>query len=130
MTFHRGYICKASLLKIKKVKINSWMVLMNFLPVWVLVCLFRSNVSLNPFPQKVQRYLLVSLWHFMCLLRRRCKVKALPQTLQANLLGSVSLLNGGSFSTSFFSGTSATIGFLIPWPPFINSRGASVGIPN
>ena len=26
-----------------------------FAPVWVLVCLFKSNVSLKPFPQKVQR---------------------------------------------------------------------------
>jgi len=37
------------------------------LPVCVLVCLLRSNVSLNPFPQNVQRNLFTSLWHLRCL---------------------------------------------------------------
>lgn len=83
-------------------------------PVWVLVCLFRSNVSLKPLPQNVQRYLLVSLWHFICLFSSLWRVKALPHVRHANLLGSDSHRSGGSFSVSFFSGTSATMGFLIP----------------
>lgn len=41
------------------------------LPVWVRTCLFRSKVSLKPFPQKVHKCLLVSLWHLMCLFNIR-----------------------------------------------------------
>ena len=58
-----------------------------FLPVCVLVCLFKSNVSLKPFPQKVHRYRLTSLWHFMCRLRSLCKEKLLSQARHWNLLG-------------------------------------------
>ena len=101
-----------------------------FLPVCVRVCLFRSKVSLNPFPQKVQRYLFVSLWHFIWRLRSLCSVKVFAQIRQANLDGSDSHRSGGSFSKCLLStGASEAIGFLIPWPPFINSRGASGGIP-
>ena len=63
-----------------------------FLPVCVRVWRFKSKVSLNPLPQKVQRYLLTSLWHFMCLLRSLCNVKLLSQDRQRNLLGSLSHL--------------------------------------
>ena len=42
-------------------------------PVWVLVCRFRSNVSLKPLPQNVHKYLLISEWHLECRLSSLCK---------------------------------------------------------
>ena len=51
------------------------------LPVCVRVCRFRSKVSLNPLPQKVQRYRFTSLWHFMCRLSSRCSVNVFWHTL-------------------------------------------------
>ena len=101
-----------------------------FLPVCVRVCLFRSKVSLNPLPQKVQRYLFTSLWHFMCRLSSRCKVKLLSQVLHRNLLGSASHLTGGSLSVSGLTGASSARGFLSPCPPLMSSRGVSRGMPS
>ena len=100
-----------------------------FLPVCVLVWRFRSKVSLKPFPQKVQRYLLVSLWHFMCRFSSRCRVNCLEHVLHWNLDGSESGLTGGSFS-SVLTIPSGDIGFLNPWPPLISSMGASGGMPS
>ena len=100
------------------------------LPVCVRVCLFKSKVSLNPFPQNVQRYRFTSLWHFMCRFRSRWSVKAFWQILHLNFEGSSSHRAGGSFSDSGLTGASRARGFLIPWPPFISSSGASGGIPN
>ena len=59
-------------------------------------------------------------------------MNALEQILQRNFEGSVSHRRGGSFSTSLagLGAVSETIGFLIPCPPLINSRGASWGMPN
>jgi len=59
------------------------------LPVCVRVCRLRSNVSLKPLPQSVQRYLLMSLWHLTCRLNMRCWGNVLPQTLQRNWLSAV-----------------------------------------
>ena len=118
-----------------------------FLPVCVRVCLFRSKVSLNPLPQKVQRYLFTSLWHFICRLRSRCKEKLLSHVLHLNLLGSASHLNtwvkintqkssgyyltGGSLSVSGLTGAaSRASGFLSPWPPLMSSSGVSRGMPS
>ena len=101
-----------------------------YLPVWVRVCLFKSKVSLKPLPQKVQRYLLVSLWHFICLFNSLCKLKILEHKRHWNLDGSLSGRAGGSFSTGVFSCGSEERGFLIPWPPLMSSIGASGGIPN
>ena len=88
-------------------------------------------MSLNPLPQKVQRYLFTSLWHFICRLRSRCKEKLLSHVLHLNLLGSASHLNtrvkintqkssgyyltGGSLSVSGLTGAaSRASGFLSP----------------
>ena len=56
--------------------------------------------------------------------------EGLPTHATGELAGSASHRMGGSFSISFFSGTSLTMGFLIPCPPLIISKGASGGIPN
>ena len=94
------------------------------------MCRFRSKVSLNPLPQNVQRYRLVSLWHFMCLFNRRCSPNPLPQMRQANLPWSDSERTDGMLlSPGLLSAGSTAMGFLIPWPPLIISRGASGGIP-
>lgn len=55
-----------------------------YVPVCVLVCRFKSNVSLKPFPQNVHRYRLTSLWHFMCLFNKRCRLNVLEHRLQQN----------------------------------------------
>ena len=100
------------------------------LPVCVRVCLFRSKVSLNPLPQKVHKYLFVSLWHFMCRFNSRCRLKDLEHSLHANLEGSVSDLIGGIFSTMRAGSVSLAKGFFMPNPPLISSTGASGGIPS
>ena len=81
---------------------------------WVLVCLFRSKVSLKPLPQKVQRYRLMSLWHFMWRLSRRWRLNTLEQMPHWNLEGSVSGRRVGSLSDRIMSGSSLARGFLIP----------------
>lgn len=51
-------------------------------PVWVRTCLFRSKVSLKPFPQKVHKCLFTWLWHLMWRLSMRCRRKPLPHSSQ------------------------------------------------
>jgi hypothetical protein len=104
-------------------------------PVCVLVCLFRSKVSLKPFPQKVHKYLLTSEWHFMCLLRRRCKAKVLLQMRQQKLVWPSSVVMDATLALSSVRGPCRTVswlarGFLMPWPPFTNSSCTSEGRPN
>lgn len=53
-------------------------------PVWVRTCLLRSNVSLNPFPQKVHGCLLVSLWHLRWRFSMRCNWKVFWHTWHSN----------------------------------------------
>ena len=103
-----------------------------YIPVWVRVCRFKSKVSLNPLPQKVHKYLLESLWHFMCRFNNLWRVKILEQSRHWNLVGSDSGRAGGNFSvlTGAPSVGSLERGFLMPWPPLINSIGASGGIPS
>ena len=151
VTFQGAALCEGFLTKITFVRSNACKVIIQtdyffagwlhpvmrgsawvfvFLPVCVRVCLFRSKVSLNPLPQKVQRYLFTSLWHFMCRLSSRCKEKLLSQVLHRNLLGSASHLTGGSLSVSGLAGASSARGFLSPWPPLMSSRGVSRGMPS
>jgi hypothetical protein len=125
-----------------------------YIPVCVLVCRFKSNVSLKPFPQKVQRYRLTSLWHFMCLFNKRCRLKVFEHKLQQNFepflfvsTGSWGVLAdttvAGAVTVLFLSGSGALVsgagggsgswlasGFLMPWPPLTNSNGNSLGRPS
>lgn len=98
----------------------------------VLVCLFRSNVSLKPFPQKVQRYRLTSEWHFICRFKSLCKLKFFEQILQTNFVGSSSLTNTCLFFSSSLCLALASVarGFFTPCPPLMNSNGSSAGRPN
>ena len=50
--------------------------------------------------------------------------------LHRNLVGSSAERAGGSLSAVVVGAGSTAIGFLIPWPPLMISRGASAGIPN
>lgn len=104
------------------------------LPVCVRVCLFKSNVSLNPLPQNVQRYRLMSEWHFMCLFSKRWRAKVLLQMRQQNVEVPSSLVIEATLT---FSSTRAVVrtswfasGFLIPWPPLTNSSWTSDGRPS
>lgn len=115
-------------------------------PVCVLVCLFKSNVSLNPLPQNVHKYRLISEWHFMCRFKSRCSVKCFEQMRQTNLPsssdGTLQIISSGwEIVACFFSGTcsssrkrpwmfSIASGFLIPCPPLTNSNWTSAGKPN
>lgn len=125
------------------------------LPVCVLVCRFKSNVSLKPLPQNVHRYRLTSLWHFICLFSRRCRLNVFEHRLQQNLEPFLvdSTGSAGVFiDTTVLVGTTAVVvlsgsgalmrlvgggnwswlasGFLIPWPPLTNSNGKSLGRPS
>lgn len=124
-------------------------------PVCVLVCRFKSNVSLKPLPQNVHRYRLTSLWHFICLFNKRCRLNVLEHRLQQNLdpfLVVSTCSDGGFIDTTVLVGTTAVVvlsgsgtlmriagggnwswlasGFLIPWPPLTNSNGRSLGSPS
>lgn len=87
------------------------------LPVCVRVCLFKSNVSLKPLPQKVHRYRLTSEWHLRWRFSRRAKVNLLPQIW--HLRGSSVLCRCCIWD--FDWAVLANRGFLIPWPPLTNS---------
>lgn len=101
-------------------------------PVCVLVCLLRSNVSLNPLPQNVHKYRFTSEWHFICRFKSLCKLKFFEQTLQTNFVGSSSLTNTCLFFSSSLCLALASVakGFFTPCPPLMNSRGSSAGSPN
>lgn len=105
------------------------------LPVWVLVCLFKSKVSLKPFPQNVHKYLFMSEWHFICLFSRRWSANVLLQIRQAKLVCPSSVVIDATFVFSSVLELLLEVswlakGFLMPCPPFTNSSWTSAGRPN
>lgn len=122
-----------------KIILSCKLIVSRYWPVCVRVCLLRSKVSLKPFPQKVQRYLLMSEWHFMCRLSRRCKAKVLLHIRQqkceepSSAVIAVTLVLVSSLRLPGrppTTGSWLASGFLIPWPPFTNSSCTSAGSPN
>lgn len=99
------------------------------------MCLFRSNVSLKPFPQNVHRYRLTSEWHFICLLRRRWRANVLLQIRQAKFVCPSSVVIDATLVFSSFLELLLVLswlanGFLMPCPPLTNSSWTSAGSPN
>lgn len=95
--------------KIRKQQI-SWCI-----PVWVRTCRLRSKVSLNPFPQKLHRCLLVSLWHFRCLFSMRWYWNVFWHTWHTKLDGA-DVPVAPEFVVVARGGTKGITGSVLSWP--------------